>query len=152
MLVFHTQKLRKQSTPWVGLLNMQRKLKCQGGKEVREESSICSMILCARAKSVPQLETAWCKVGAHVQLCLWSTSVVDTAMLPRSLFRNEGLRPQVPAVLPVDSLQLSPHWETASVEDSFFIQGCDSFWGQPNPMTGKCRVKKPRPWPQVSKL
>lgn len=66
------------------------------------------MILCARAKSVPQLETAWCKVGAHVQLCLWSTSVVDTAMLPRSPFRNEGLRPQVPAVLPVDSLQLSP--------------------------------------------
>lgn len=110
MLIFlHTQKLRKQSTSWVGLLNMQRKLKCQGGKEVGEESSICSMISCARVVSVPQLETAWCRVSAHVQLCSWSTRYGGhSAMPPRSPFRNERLRPQVPGVLPVDSLQLSP--------------------------------------------
>ena len=45
-------KLRKQSTSLVGLLNMQRKLKCQGSKEVGKESSICSVISCTRVVRV----------------------------------------------------------------------------------------------------
>ena len=67
MMIFNTQKMRKQSTSLVGLLNMQRKLKCQGSKEVGKESGICSVI------SWPGL---W-EFSSVAQLCLTLCDPID---------------------------------------------------------------------------
>lgn len=59
---------------------MQRKLKCQGSKEIGKERSICSLILCAKAVNIPQLKTARCRFGGNIQLCSWLPTVVDATI------------------------------------------------------------------------
>lgn len=91
---------------------------------------VCQGCECASARN------SLMKVSAHVQLFSWSTSMMDTLLCSP----DQGLRAQVPGVLPVAAFSCHPCLEIASAEDSLFIQGCVPFMGQPNPMTGACRV------------
>ena len=95
-------KLRKQSTSLVGLLNMQRKLKCQGSKEVGKESSICSVISCTRVVRVQ-----------------FSCSVVSDSLRPHRL---QHTRPPCPSPTPTvysNSCPLS-QWCHPTIPSSVF--------------------------------
>ena len=135
-LIFQTQKFREQSTSLVGLLNMQRKLKCQGGKEVGEESSICSMILCARAVSVPQLKTAWCRVSANVQLCSWYMRVAGAVLCrPIPLQEWRTSTPGAKSAASIKPSTVTRLWKLSLLKIASYPRMC--------PLLGPARIQSP---------
>lgn len=130
---------------------MQRKLKCQGSKEIGKERSICSLILCAKAVNIPQLKTARCRFGGNIQLCSWLRTVVDATIYhPHSPLEMKDFCLRWHGCCPDIAFSCHPCLRTACAEGSSLSKDMFPPWGSPNSVTGMCRVTKRRLWPQVS--